>query len=162
MGGSAGSRGGSKGGGRDVLTRSDRALGLVGGAMVVAALLLLLFGGPGDVGPDPDRPPPGLILLSPADGESVGNPLRVTFRSDEPITQRPGGWGTDAHHVHLTIDGRELMPGPADIRPLGAGRYEWAVGRLSAGELRLRLFWSDASHRPIADAATEEIRVEIR
>jgi hypothetical protein len=162
MAGSVGSRGASEEGRRDVLTRSDRVLGLVGVAMVLAALVLLLFGGPGDAGPDPTRPPPGLALLSPADGEAVGSPLRVTFRSDEPITQRPGGWGTDAHHVHLTIDGRELMPGPADIRPLGAGRYEWTIGRLSAGELRLRLFWSDASHRPIAGGATEEIRVELR
>jgi hypothetical protein len=140
---------------------SDRLLGYAGGAMIVAALMLLIFGGPGDQGSTLILPPPSLELISPVDRATTDNPLQLIFRTGDPITPQPGGWGRGGYHIHGELNGREVMPGPADIRRQRDGSYLWALGRVPAGEVRLRLYWSDAAHRPVESAATEPISVRV-
>jgi len=143
-------------------TVSDRVLGWVGAAMVLAALLLLLFGGAGDEGAAPSLPPPGLSLESPARGAVIEGALEVRFRIDGVGERMPGGWGVGEYHLHAELDGREIMPSPADIRRLPDGAYAWTIGSPSPGEREIRLFWSDRAHREVAEGATGRVRVTVR
>jgi hypothetical protein len=148
--------------GGNVRTVSDRVLGWVGGAMVLGALLLLLFGGPGDEGAAPASPPPGIALESPRNGAVIDGALEVRFRIGGVGERMPGGWGVGEYHLHAELDGREIMPSPADIRRLPDGAYAWTIGTPSPGEREIRLFWSDRAHRPVAEGATGRVRVTVR
>jgi hypothetical protein len=129
--------------------------------MVVAALLLLLFGGEGDTGGAADLAAPTIEVIEPAPGATLESVLEVRFRSEASLGRMPGGWGTGGLHLHAEIGGRELMPGASDIRRLPDGSYSWSVARPGAGEHTFRLFWSDASHRPLSQGATEPITVRM-
>jgi hypothetical protein len=148
------------GGGR-AITLPDRLLGMVGGAMIFLALVLLVTGGPADGETPIAGEPPAIELLAPGPGATLVSPLAVRFRTQEPIAHGPGGWGTRGYHVHLELNGRELMPAPESIRREGGGEYVWDVGRVPPGETRLRLFWSDAEHRPVPDSGTPDVMVRI-
>lgn len=143
-------------------TVQDRVLGAVGGAMIVAAVGLLLFGGSAEDGASGSEPPPRLELVEPMAGDTISAPLRLRFTSEQPIGTQPGGWGVDGYHVHAAIDGREAMPGGADIRRESDGSYVWSIGSVPAGALSLRLFWSDAAHAPVAESGTEPVTVHVR
>lgn len=138
---------------------ADRILGLVGGGMILLALLVLVFGGPGDGAAAAEGAPPELRILAPADGTILDGPLSVDFTSSAELAPQPGGWGTGDLHVHLRLGDRELMAAGETIRRLPAGAYRWTVGPLPAGEHTLRLFWSGADHRPLTNEGTEPIRV---
>lgn len=142
---------------------TDRLLGIVGGAMVVGAVLLLLLGGERDTGAAPDiATAPALEMVSPSQGDSVRGPLLVVFRVPGEMEMRPGGWGVGDYHVHLALDGVELMPAAADIERLGEWEYRWTVGMPAPGSHTLRLLWSGLDHRPIEETATPPVRVEVR
>jgi hypothetical protein len=140
---------------------ADRLLGLIGGVMVLAALLLFVFGGPSD-GDASDASPPAILLLSPESGASVDTPLELTFRVPVRIGPSPAGWGTGGHHLHAEIDGREFMPGPGDIRQLESGTYRWTVQGVRPGSSAVRLFWSDRTHQPLSEGATPPVLLNIR
>jgi hypothetical protein len=140
----------------------DRLLGVVGAAMVAAAIFLLLFGGPGDGQEGVAAPPPTLRLESPADAAVVEPPLRILFRAEGSLSRTPGGWGTGEFHVHAELAGRELMPGPDDIRRVEGGLYEWTVANPPRGASRLRLFWSDRSHRAMPETSTAEVGIVVQ
>jgi hypothetical protein len=130
--------------------------------MIVGALLLLIFGGPPDEGAAAPAPPaPTLRLVSPADGQTVASPLVLTFESESPLSRQQGGWGTGSYHIHAEIDGREAMPGPADIRRLADGAYAWSLGTVPPGPHRLRLYWSDPAHLPLSEGATALVTVRV-
>lgn len=141
---------------------ADRVLGATGAAMVVAALWLLLFGGPGDQVTESAAEPPMLSILSPAAGDTVFAPLPIHFASDRTLAPHSDGWGADGFHVHAEIAGREVMPGPADIRRLGEGRYEWVVPGIPSGTVELRLVWSDERHGRVAANATKGVSIFVR
>lgn len=142
---------------------ADRMLGLIGGAMVLAALFLLVFGGEGDGAGAGEAVAavPALALRSPEDGATAGAPLELRFETAEEITSRPSGWGTESLHLHLRLDGREFMPGPADLRRDPAGGYVWTVPGVGEGEHTVQLYWSDLQHRPMRAGATPAIRVRV-
>lgn len=125
-------------------------LGWIGGAMVVAAVYLLLFGGPGDSEVASTAPPPVLEVLEPSTGDSLAHPLQIRFRVDAPFTRQPGGWGSGGYHLHASVDGREIMPRPSDIQRLGASTYRWTFPPIPAESASIRLFWSDRAHQPIS------------
>lgn len=152
----ASARGGSSG----ARTLPDRLLGLVGGAMIVAALAVLLFGGEGDTG-QPAAPAPRLSVVAPAAGALVREALVVEFRSDAELRPQPGGWGVGSHHLHLELDGTEYMPAPTDVERLPSGAYRWVLPRLDPGEHTLRLFWSGPDHRPLPDGASAPVRFSV-
>jgi hypothetical protein len=143
-------------------TVSDRVLGAIGSAMILAAAWILLFGGPGDTGVASATAPPQLELISPASGDTSGAPVTLHFASSLPLGMQPGGWGAAGFHLHAEIDGQEIMPRPDDIRREGDGVYLWELASLPAGEHSVRIVWSDASHAPVVGGATEPVSVTVR
>lgn len=130
--------------------------------MILLALLVLIFGGPGDGDAAEDATLPELRILSPTDGSEVSGPLTVDFTSAAELSPRPGGWGTGDLHVHLMLGEREFMASGATVSRLPSGVYRWTLGVLPEGEHSVTLFWSGADHRPLAEGGTDPIRVRSR
>lgn len=141
-------------------TISDRVLGAAGVMMILAAVYLLLFGGPSDEGGAAAAPP--IELLAPGPGAVVGSPVVLEMRVGGTLTPQPGGWGSGGFHLHADVDGRELMPGPRDIRRLEGGRHAWTLPPLEPGVRTVALFWSDASHRAITGSRTPGISITVQ
>lgn len=144
------------------MTITDRLLGVVGAAMVIAAVVLLVFGGERDTGAAGGAGAPAIEMTAPAEGDSIVGPLRVEFRVEGEMAMQPGGWGVGNHHLHLELDGVELMPAAGDMERTGAGEYRWNVGMPAPGPHTLRLLWSGPDHRPMEETATAPVRVEVR
>ncbi len=140
----------------------DRVLGIVGGAMLVAALAVLVAGAPGDDGQAIAGVPAPLVLVSPVDGDAVSGPVELVFTaSGADLAPNPTGWGAEGFHVHAELDGVERMPAMADIRRTD-DRYAWMLADPPAGEITVRLLWSDSRHRPVPDGASEAVTVTIQ
>lgn len=143
-------------------TLRDRVLGIVGGAMLVAALAFLVAGGAGDDGEVAASGPSPLVLISPGDGAVLEGPVELVFTaSGADLEPNPTGWGAEGFHVHADIDGVERMPAMADIRRTG-DRYTWTLADPPTGEVTVRLVWSDARHRPVAEGASDAVTVVIQ
>lgn len=140
---------------------ADRLLGLVGGAMILAAVFLLFAGGPEDGAPEGAAAAPAIVVVEPAEGARAGTRVPVVFHLDEELTRMPGGWGTGELHLHGAVDGVEFMPGPRDIQRISSGRYRWVFGPLAPGPHSIRLFWSDAAHRPLAEGGAPPVQVRV-
>jgi hypothetical protein len=112
------------------------------------------------------RPPaaPQLTLVEPAPGALVDQPVQLVFDVDRArIRIGPGGWGYGTMHLHVMIDDFEVMPGPDDIEYVGSpSRYRWTLPATRPGERTLRLIWSDLQHQPVAEGASDAVRVRIR
>jgi hypothetical protein len=148
---------GGTGGARDLL------FGMVGGAMVLLAVVLLFVGGPRDTGAGaPQSEAPQLELLAPAAGAELSGPLAVDFRFPGTLSRNPGGWGTGDLHIHLEINGREYMPSPRDIQPLEGDVYRWTLPPLPTGTHALRLFWAGPDHRPMTAGESQTVTVRSR
>jgi hypothetical protein len=139
----------------------DRLLGLLGGAMVLGALVLLLMGGERDTGAAPSAVP-RLTMVQPTAGALLSGPVHFVFDVPVEIAQHPGGWGTGDLHVHLEVNGREYMPSPRDIARLPSGMYRWTLPGLPAGDHQVRLFWAGPDHRAIAEGATATVPIRYR
>lgn len=138
----------------------DRVLGALGVGMMILGLVVLIGGGEEDGVGRPLAAPPAVALVEPTAGATLPGPLVLVFETEEELMPQPAGWGAGGFHLHLQLDDLELMPATADIEPLGSGRYRWTVGRLEPGPHRLRLFWSDAEHRPVEAGASAVVEVE--
>lgn len=142
------------------MTMSDRLLGLLGGALVLGAIGLLFFGGERDTGAAA-TPAPEIAVVSPVDGAALDGPLEVVFRVPQDMTLGDGGWGIESYHLHLSLDGVELMPAARDLERLGPGEYSWRVGSVDSGPHALQLLWSGADHRPIPGTGTPLTRFTV-
>ncbi|HEX5725730.1 MAG TPA: hypothetical protein VFX98_09720 [Longimicrobiaceae bacterium] len=142
--------------------RADVVYGVLG---AIALLLALFFGVRWIAGSgDGDAPVPRLELLRPADGDTAAQPLEVVFDAGAALRPGPGGWVAGDRHLHLGVGvgAGALMPAPGDLRPAGGTRYAWTLPRLEPGTHALRLFWSDAAHRPLAAGASRAAAVTVR
>jgi hypothetical protein len=128
---------------------------LLGGFVVWASTLAVESGRTGGG-------PPQLILLEPADGSTVAARVALVFEAPVELRRSPAGWESGGFHVHASIDGRELMPGSSDVERLPGNRYRWTLPPLPTGTREVRLFWSDARHREVAEGATPPITFEVR
>jgi hypothetical protein len=139
----------------------DRLLGILGGAMVLGALILLLLGGERDTGARTFATPP-ITMVQPTSGALVTGPVHFVFDVPVEIGQHPGGWGTGDLHIHLEVNGREFMPSPRDIVRLPSGMYRWTLPGLPPGDHEVRLFWAGPDHRALAEGATSTISIRSR
>lgn len=138
---------------------ADRVYGAIAVIAVLLALFFLFRGGETDT-TVVDRPPP-LTVREPLSGAELAQPVAVTFDARTPL--RPDGSNPAAtRHVHLRIGATELMPGPTDVQPVSGTTYRWTLPRLPSGPAWLRLYWSDAQHRPIPGAESDSVSVIIR
>ena len=147
---------------RRARTVPDRVLGALGVGMMILALVVAVAGGAEDGGGRPLAAPPAVRLLEPAPGAVLEGPLAVVFAVEEALVPQPSGWGVGGFHLHLRLDGLELMPGAADVDALPSGEYRWTVGPLQSGPHRLQLYWSDASHVAVQGGESAVVEVEAR
>lgn len=145
---------------RAVRTVPDRVLGAIGGVMVLLAIYVAFAGGPRD-GASALVNAPMLAIVQPADGTILEGPLVLAFDVQAEMQPQAGGWGVGGYHIHLHLDGLELMPGPTDVRPASSG-YQWVVGPLEPGTHTLQLYWSDENHRRVESGASEVVVIESR
>lgn len=144
-------------------TLADRLLGLVGGAMIVAAIVLFVVGGEEDDGSAAQAAGPVLELVQPSHGSELRTErLMVVFRSDLPLAPMAGGWGVDSLHLHLNLDGTELMPAPGDIERLPNGVFRWSLPRPGPGVHTLRLLWSGPDHRPLQGGGSRAVQILVK
>lgn len=142
-------------------TVPDRVLGWSGGALIVAAIYVLVASATGGGG-SAAAEIPALELISPGDNEEVSLPMEIRFRTENSLSVQPGGWGSGGYHLHAELSGREVMPGPEDIRRRPDGSYAWTLAGVQRGAISLRLFWSDAMHRPVLEGSSRAARITIR
>lgn len=128
--------------------------------MLGLALVTAVRGGPSDRGPI--RSAPSLAIVAPVDGDTVDAPVPVVFGATARLEVTESGWGTDSLHLHLGVDGRDVMPARHEIVATADGHYRWSFAGLEPGPHTLRLFWSDASHRPLAAGASPAVTVTVR
>jgi len=138
---------------------ADRVYGAIAVIALLLAVYFLVRGGGSDT-TAADRAP-RLTVEDPRPGAEVPQPVVVTF--DARTRLRPDGSDPAAtRHVHLRIGATELMPGPTDVLPVRGTTYRWTLPRLPSGPASLRLYWSDATHRPIPGGESDSVAVVIR
>jgi hypothetical protein len=143
------------------LTTSDRIYGGIALAAVLLALWFLVRGGPADGAAGSASRPPRITISDPRPGVELDQPVTVTFDARTPL-RADGTDTTSNRHVHVDVGGAMLMPGPADVRPVGGTTYRWTLPRLPAGAAAVVLYWSDSTHLPIPGAASDSVPVTIR
>jgi hypothetical protein len=146
---------------------ADRAFGVIGGALLLLGLVFLVrsfMAGGSDTGAASTAAGavPTLSILSPAPGAEVAQPLEVVLDAGAPLVLGPTGWTAGGRHLHLLAGGTELMATAAELQPAGGTRYRWRLPRLPGTETTLRLAWSDARHRTIAEGASREVPIRLR
>ena len=141
------------------LSTTDKVYGAVAAIAIVLAVFFLFRGGGADT--TAASRAPRITIDDPRPQAEVAQPMIVTF--DARTTLRPDGSDPAAgRHVHARVGATELMPGTADVRQVDGTRYQWTLPRLPAGPTSLRLYWSDATHRPLPGAASDSVPVTIR
>lgn len=147
------------------MTRSDRVFGFIGLAALLLAIPFLvswMLGGGSDEGAVAPAAVPALVLVEPVAGADLAQPVSVLFHTDAELAPDAMGWSADGRHVHLMLNGTEIMAAPRDVQRVSTGRYRWTLPRVPPGEYGLRVLWSGADHRPIEEGASETVRVRIR
>jgi hypothetical protein len=137
----------------------DRILAILGGAMVLGALIVLLRGGPEDASA-PTTPPPPIQLLAPAPGTAVAGPFAISFRVENAtLALTPNGWGIPGMHLHIEVDGTSFMPAASDVAAQSDGSYRWTFPALDPGPHTIRLYWSDMNHAAIPGGGSPPLKI---
>lgn len=144
---------------------ADRVFGIVGGVLVLLALVFWIRScgeGGSDTGVRPASAIPALAILTPTPGAELPQPAVVELDAGAPLTLGPTGWTAAGRHLHLFVGGTELMAAATELAPAGGTRYRWTLPRLPAGETTLRLAWSDERHRTIPQGASAAVPIRLR
>lgn len=121
-----------------------------GGVALLAVVLALFFfvAGEADAGAD-TAPPPPITVLAPR-GVPVSGSFSIVFETPARMERDAAGWLAEGrYHLHAMVGGTELMAAPADVQPMGGGRYRWTLPGLPPGEHRVRLQWAGTDHRTL-------------
>lgn len=105
---------------------------------------------------------PELLILEPVGGSALAGRVPLVFQVEADLRRAPAGWSAGSAHLHAAVNGQELMPGATEIEILSRNLYRWTLPALPTGEHTVRLFWSDARHRPIEDGASAPLRIRVR
>jgi hypothetical protein len=130
---------------------------LIVGAMILGASFFVSMLGD-DVAYDDV---PAVRILEPATGDSVTNPVTLTFSTPADLRFDPAmGWSAGDLHPHVMAGGQELMPAAADI----AGQdsvWTWSLPRLRPGTQQIYLTWAGRQHRNLR-GQTDTILIHVR
>ena len=105
---------------------------------------------------------PALLLIAPANGSQVRNPVTVVVETPADIDHFTMGGGMagmrgmgEGVHLHIMVDGRAFMPTATQLTKVGPARYQYGVGSLSAGTHTIEVFWADnKKDKPVGPART--------
>ena len=130
------------------------------GFLIAGALILGLGFFGNRIGTGGDDALPALRIAAPVDGDSVANPVIIRFTTPADLELHEGmGWMAGELHLHAMVDGAEIMPAAADIRPSADG-WEWRLAPLEAGPRTLHLTWAGRHHGNLA-GPTDTVRIHV-
>ena len=128
---------------------------LVAGAAILGASFFVSIRS--ETGYD-DVPP--VRIVAPASGDTVTNPVTITFRTPGRLHLDPGmGWVAGDLHLHVMAGGVEIMPAAADIVP-GDSLFTWKLPTLATGTIPLYLTWAGRHHGNLRGVA-DTVRVHV-
>jgi hypothetical protein len=146
------------------MTRATR-IGL--GAVVLSLAMVTAACGNGDdltptAGPNGDAA--SVAFASPADGDSVSNPVAVSFVTEGFTLQPAGEVHPDAGHLHVMVDVPCVTPGqviPKDAQHVhfGKGQGKGSID-LAAGKHTLCLQAGDGEHKALGLTDTITVTVD--
>jgi hypothetical protein len=115
----------------------------------------------GDMMPDDSeasaRLPP-LKILMPENGATVGTHLAVVFQTPANLSKMTMGAAVLGAHLHVDAQDISMMPSQEQLVRLGKDRYLFLFDLpAKPGKNTLRIYWSDAQHRTIADTVQQII-----
>lgn len=89
---------------------------------------------------------PPISIIGPASGDTVSNPVTITFRTPGALAYDDAmGWMAGELHLHAMVSGTEIMPAAADIAP-GDSLFTWRLPAVEPGEHRIYLTWAGRHH----------------
>jgi hypothetical protein len=104
---------------------------------------------------------PPLTISSPASGDSVTNPVTVTFRTTDALELDPGlGWTAGDLHLHAMAGSREIMPAATDITAADSV-FMWRLPDLDTGTHGLYLTWAGRHHGNLR-GTTDTLVIHVR
>ena len=125
--------------------RPDRTPAIIGFLVVGAIILGASFFVSTRTDDAFDDVPP-IAIAAPSSGDSVANPVTLTFRTtDELAFDSAMGWMAGDLHLHAMVGPLEIMPAAADIADADSV-YTWRLPTLGTGTHRLYLTWAGRHH----------------
>jgi hypothetical protein len=113
----------------------------------------------GDMMPNASEAPaqlPSLKILMPENGATVGTQLAVIFQTPADLSKMTMSAPVPGTHLHIAAQDVTIMPSREQLVRLGKDRYLFLFDLpAKPGENTLRVYWSDAQHRTIADTVQQ-------
>ena len=113
----------------------------------------------GDMTPNASVAPallPSLKILMPENGATVGTHLAVVFQTPADLSKMTMGAPMLGAHLHIEAQDVSMMPSREQLVRLGEDRYLFLFDLpAKPGKNTLRVYWSDAQHRTIADTVQQ-------
>src|SRR5690606_15722299 len=102
---------------------SSRLVTLVGALGIFMVAAGILIGAVNMFGPRTDLSlgVPSLVVIAPQPGDTVDSPLVLRFTAGNDLSLGGMGWASNDLHLHVYVDGTEIMPAAADIVDAGDG-----------------------------------------
>ena len=141
--------------------RTSRLVPFAGGLGILMVAVGVVIGAVQTLRPVAGADAPALMLLSPSTGDTVASPVRLRFTAGDRLRLGPMGWASDDLHLHVYVDGREIMPAAADIAAADDGTFGWHLP-LEPGVRRVRLQWAGMDHGAVTAGRSREITVLVR
>lgn len=131
-------------------SRTFLIIGFLAAGALILALGFTLGGRSAGGAPDALAP---LRILTPATGDSLHNPVTITFVTRAPLRLDSAlGWVAGELHLHAMADGVEIMPAAADIAPAADAGFRWQLPDLPTGTRRIHLTWAGRHHGNLGGA----------
>jgi len=99
---------------------------------------------------------PPLKILMPDNGATVGTHLAVVFQTPADLSKMTMGAAVPGVHLHIDAEEVSLMPTQEQLIRLGGDRYVFLFDLpAKPGKNTLRIYWSDAQHRTMAETVQQ-------
>lgn len=145
--------------------RESRLVPLVGGLGILMIAAGIVVGTVQALRPEPEPTPagnvPAIVVLAPQNGDTVEAPLELRFRAGDDLALGPMGWASADLHLHVYLDGTEIMPAAADIVSQDDGSFVWRVP-VTPGTRTFEMGWAGMQHGAIPEGASDPVMVHVR
>lgn len=96
---------------------------------------------------------PALSIVMPESGERLANPAAVVLATDGDIESLTMSAAKIGVHLHVSVDGKSVMPIRDQLISVGAGRYVFVLeDGLDKGPHEISVYWADAAHKTISES----------
>lgn len=142
--------------------RSSRLVTLVGGLGIFMVVAGILVGAVNMFGPRTDLSMgvPSLVLIEPQAGDTVSSPVVLRFTAGNDLALGGMGWASNDLHLHVYVDGTEIMPAAADIQDAGDGTFLWTL-QVESGQREIQLRWAGLDHMDVDAGASRAVEVVV-